>query len=95
MNTTIYGMSIFARVKKVWVCWSEQYIADSYEDAVDYSRNSGMIDSFSEWLDFHQGYSLEDIFEMSEEDKIKERERYADYVKSRMEDEWEEKEVTI
>ena len=35
------------------------------------------------------------IIEMSEEDKIKERERYADYVKSRMEDEWEEKEITI
>lgn len=95
MNTTIYGMSIVARVKKIWVCWDDQYIADSYEDVVDYSRNSGMISDFGDWLRYHCDYDIEDIFEMTEDEKARVADEYDEYVKSEIANQWEEKEITI
>ena len=95
MNTTIYGMSITAKVKKIWVHWDEQYIADSYEDAVDYSRNNGMIDSFGDWLRYYGDYDMEEIFEMTENEKVMVKAQYDEYVKNEIADQWEEKEITI
>ena len=95
MNTTIYGMSIVARVKKIWVCWDEQYIADSYEDAVDFSRNSGMINSFGDWLRYYCDYDIEEIFEMTENEKTMVKAQYDEYIKDEIAVQWEEKEIAI
>lgn len=94
MNTTVFGMSI-TRVITIWVCWSEEYIADSYEDAVDYSRNCGMISNFGDWLRCYADYEIEHIFEMDEAEKARVRAEYNEYVKSEIADNWEEKDINI
>ena len=95
MNTTVFGMNIIASVKKIWVHWEEQYIADSYEDAVDFSRNSGMLSDFGDWLRYHCDYDIEDIFEMTEDEKARVKAEYDEYVKSEIDDQWEERKITI
>lgn len=93
MNTTVFGTNIIASVKKIWVHWEEQYIADSYEDAVDFSRNCGMINSFNDWLDYE--YTKEEIFELTENEKAMVKAQYDEYIKNEIADQWEEREITI
>lgn len=81
------------RVKKIWVCWDEHYIADSYEEAYNYSIDNGLITPFGDWLDYYMGYSVECVFEMTEEEKKRVRAEYSEYIKVRMADDWREKEI--
>lgn len=94
MNTTILAMDT-ERTIKIWVLWSEEYIANSYEDAVNFSQKCGMIADFSDWLRYYADYEIEDIFEMDENEKIKVRAEYDEYVENEISDQWEEKEITI
>ena len=93
MNKKSYGVDIFARVKKIWVCWNEHCIADSYEEAVNYSINNGMIIPFGDWLIYYVGYSIEYVFEMTEDEKTIIKAEYSEYIKTRIADEWTEREI--
>lgn len=82
-----------AKVKTIWVCWDEHRILDSYEEAVDYSMDHGMVITFGEWLVCYMGYNIEQVFEMTEDEKRRVKAQYSEYVRARIADCWKEKEI--
>lgn len=86
---------MITEVKKIWVCWEEHRILDNYEEVVDYSIDHGMVLTFGEWLTYHMGYSIEQVFEMTENEKKRLKAEYSEYVKARISDCWKEKEIVF
>lgn len=83
------------KVKKIWICWDEHHIAYSYEEAYNYSISNGLITPLGDWLDYYMGYSVEYIFEMTEDEKKRVKAEYSEYVKERIAYEWTEKEIVF
>ena len=81
------------KVKKIWICWDEHCIANSYEEAYNYSIKSRMITPFGDWLDYR--YVIEQVFEMTEDEKKRVKAEYSEYVKERIADEWKEVEIVF
>lgn len=90
-----YEWDILAETKKVWVCWEARFIANSYEEAIDYSINNGMIIPFGDWLTQYTGYSIEDVFELTENVKVIVKAQYSEYIRTRIADEWTEREIVL
>lgn len=93
MNKKNYEWDTCTEVKKIWVCWDAHFIADSYEEAFDYSINNGIVATFDDWLAYY--YTRERIFEMTEDEKKRVKAEYSEFVKERMADEWTEREIVF
>ena len=82
-------------VKKIWVCWDEHHIAYSYEEAYNYSIDNGLIIPFGDWLTYYMGYVIEQVFEMTEDEKAIVKAQYTEYIRARIADCWKEKEIVF
>ena len=74
---------------KVYVNWEWEKIAKTEVEAIDFMVVNRVCDNFSEYLTNELGFSIEEIFNLSEDEKAKIRKEYAKYLDEVVNDCWE------
>ena len=65
---------------KVYVNWEWEKIAKTKIEAIDFMVVNRVCDNFSEYLTNELGFSIEEIFNLGEDEKAKIRKEYAKYL---------------
>ena len=74
---------------KVYVNWEWETIAKTEVEAIDFMVVNRVCDNFSEYLTNELGFSIEEIFNLDEDEKAKIRKEYAKYLDEVVNDCWE------
>ena len=74
---------------KVYVNWEWEKIAKTEVEAIDFMVVNRVCDNFSEYLTNELGFSIEEIFNLDEDEKAKIRKEYAKYLDEVVNDCWE------
>ena len=74
---------------KVYVNWEWEKIAKTEVEAIDFMVVNRVCDNFSEYLTNELGFSIEEIFNLGEDEKAKIRKEYAKYLDEVVNDCWE------
>ena len=74
---------------KVYVNWEWEKIAKTEVEAIDFMVVNRVCDNFSEYLTNELGFSIEEIFNLGEDEKAKIRKEYARYLDEALNDCWE------
>ena len=74
---------------KVYVNWEWEKIAKTGVEAIDFMVVNRVCDNFSEYLTNELGFSIEEIFNLGEDEKAKIRKEYAKYLDEVVNDCWE------
>lgn len=71
---------------KIYIDWDRREWFPDNEDIIDYAIDNGYLPTFSEWLELEYDGCLEDIFDLTEEEKKKIKQRYEDEIKETFEE---------
>ena len=74
---------------KIYVNWEWEKIAKTEVEAIDFMVVNRVCDNFSEYLTNELGFSIEEIFNLGEDEKAKIRKEYAKYLDEVVNDCWE------
>lgn len=74
---------------KIYVNWEWEKIAKTEVEAIDFMVVNRVCDNFSEYLTNELGFSIEEIFNLDEDEKAKIRKEYAKYLDEVVNDCWE------
>ena len=74
---------------KVYVNWEWEKIAKTEVEAIDFMVVNRVCDNFSEYLTNELGFSIEEIFNLDEDEKAKICKEYAKYLDEVVNDCWE------
>lgn len=74
---------------KVYVNWEWEKIAKTEVEAIDFMVVNRVCDNFSEYLTNELDFSIEEIFNLGEDEKAEIRKEYAKYLDEVVNDCWE------
>ena len=74
---------------KVYVNWEWEKIAKTKVEAIDFMIVNRVCDNFSEYLTNELGFSIEEIFNLCEDEKIRIFSEYLKYLDEAVKDYWE------
>ena len=74
---------------KVYVNWEWEEIAKTEAEAIDFMVVNGVCDNFSEYLTSELDFSIEEIFNLGEDEKVRICEEYTRYLDEALKDCWE------
>ena len=73
---------------KVYVNWETEQIAKTEVEAINFMVANGTCDNFSEYLINELGFSIEEIFNLGEDEKARICKEYARYLDRAVKDCW-------
>lgn len=74
---------------KIYVNWEWEKIAKTEAEAIDYMVANRICDNFSEYLTNELDFSIEEIFNLGEDEKARICEEYTRYLDEALKDCWE------
>ena len=74
---------------KIYVNWEWEKIAKTEAEAINFMVVNGICDNFSEYLTNELDLSVEEIFNLCEDEKVKICEKYTKYLDEALHDCWE------
>lgn len=74
---------------KIYVNWEWEKIAKTEAEAIDFMVVNRVCDNFSEYLTNELDFSIEEIFNLGEDEKVEIRKEYARYLDEAVNDCWE------